>query len=428
MGTLAERLVVRAPLFGALFLLGTIACSVTIVLDAASDSSPLVPRQPPIAGYLNGPGSQLDYDTFLVAILAMTACYIGAVWCSARLSPRWAIGAIVALNLVIFAGPVIFSQDVFQYIAYGRLGTLHGLNPFVYGPIAAPLDPIYRYVGIVWHHVPTAYGPLFTLLSYPIALLGVDGSVWGMKALAVASSLVAIGFVWLCARRVDRDPVRAVVIVGVNPIWIIYGLGGFHNDLLMDALMMAGVWYMLRGEDARGAVAVVAGAAVKATAVAVLPFALVARRKRGLVSGTLAALVVIGLISLAAFGIHGLDFVSVLKRNSTFVSSDSFPNEVAHLLGYPGVFRIDRALLRVASVIVILWLLWRTWRGYDWISASALAQLVLAVTTTWLLAWYLLWALPLAVLARDRRVLWITLAVMALFIVHQTAPLFSPTG
>ena len=70
--------------------------------------------------------------------------------------------------------------------------------------------------------------------------------------------------------------------------------------------------------------------------------------------------------------------------------------------------------------------MWRTWRGYDWISASSWTLLVLAVSTTWLLAWYLLWALPLAVISRDRRALWGTLAVMALFVVHQTAPLFSP--
>jgi len=75
---------------------------------------------------------------------------------------------------------------------------------------------------------------------------------------------------------------------------------------------------------------------------------------------------------------------------------------------------------------VILWFMWRTWRGYDWISASAWTLLILAVSATWLLAWYLLWALPLAVISKDRRVLWATLAIMAMFVVHQTAPLFSP--
>ena len=262
---------------GPLGLVGTIACTVWIVLDAASAKSPLVPHQPAIAGWLNGPGAALSYRTFLAALLAMTACYIAAVAGARRVSPRLLIGTIVALHVVLFAGPVLISQDVFQYIDYGRLGVIHGINPFSNGPISAPHDPLFHYVGTIWYHVASAYGPAFTLASYPIALLGVDGAIWGMKVLAIAASLAALTFVWLCAKRLGRDPVLATLIVGVNPLWVIYGVGGYHNDLLMDALMMAGVWLLLRGEDARGAAAVVAGAAVKATAIVVLPFVVLAR-------------------------------------------------------------------------------------------------------------------------------------------------------
>ena len=414
---------------GPLGLFGTLACTVWIVLDAASQAkSPLIPHQPGTAGWLNGPGGALSFRTFLAALLIMTACYIAAVVGGRLVSARLLIGTIIALHVVLFVGPVLISQDVFQYIDYGRLGVEHGINPFAYGPIAAPHDAVFRYVSTTWYHVPSAYGPLFTLASYPLALLGVDGALWGMKALAVGASLVALTFVWLCAKRLGRDAVLATLIVGVNPLWIIYGVGGFHNDLVMDALMMGGVLLLLREENARGAAAVVAGAAVKATAIVVLPFVFLARRRVSLIAGAAVALVVLAAISLIAFGVHGLDFVSVLNRNSTFVSSDSFPLEVAHLVGLPGVFRIDRTIVRVGSVVVILWLMWRTWRGYDWISASSWTLLVLAVSTTWLLAWYLLWALPLAVISRDRRALWATLAVMALFVIHQTAPLFSPTA
>ena len=411
---------------GPIGLLGTVACTIWIVLDGASAKSPLVPHQPPIAGWLNGPGAALSYRMFLVILLIMTLSYVLAVAGARQVSKRMLIGTIVALHFVLFLGPVLVSQDVFQYIDYGRLGVLHGVNPFANGPIAAPHDPLFRYVGTIWYHVASAYGPLFTLLSYPVALLGVDGAVWGMKVIGIAASLAALTFVWLCAKRLGRDPVLATLIVAINPLWVIYGVGGYHNDLLMDALMMGGVLLLLREQDARGAATIVAAAAVKATGIVVLPFVLLARRRVSLLTGTAAALVVIGCISLLAFGVHGLDFVSVLKRNSTFVSSDSFPLEVAHLIGLPGVFRIDRTITRVGSVVVILWFMWRTWRGYDWISASAWTLLILAVSATWLLAWYLLWALPLAVISKDRRVLWATLAIMAMFVIHQTAPLFSP--
>ena len=404
---------------------GLVAATTLIVLDGAAAKSPLIPRSPKIAGYLSGLGSRLDFKTFLYALLVMSACYAAVLWSRRTVSIRAAAIVVVILHAVVLAGPVLLSQDIFQYIDYGRLGVFHGLNPFTHGPAVAPHDPVYKFVGRVWHHTPSAYGPLFTLLMYPIAALGVVGALWSLKVLAVAASLVTVYLVWLCARRLGRDGVTAVLLVGCNPLLVIYGVGGFHNDLLMDALMMGGVWLTLRDRDGLGAGAIVAGAAVKATSAAVLPFMLLGRRRLSLVSGTVLALAVLAVISFLAFGVHGLDFVSVLRRNQSFVSNDSFPNEIAHTLGYPGVYPVDRSLLRLGTVLVVLWLMWRTWRGYDWISGAAWALLIVAVSTTWLLAWYLLWALPLAAIARDRRVLWATLGVSALFIVHQTAPLFS---
>jgi hypothetical protein len=53
-------------------------------------------------------------------------------------------------------------------------------------------------------------------------------------------------------------------------------------------------------------------------------------------------------------------------------------------------------------------------------------MLAISITTTWLLAWYIVWAVPLAAVSRDRRLLWAVLAVQLMFVVHQTAPLWSP--
>ena len=98
---------------------------------------------------------------------------------------------------------------------------------------------------------------------------------------------------------------------------------------------------------------------------------------------------------------------------------------LAHLVGKPGVFPIDHKILKGLLAFVILYLLWRTWRGYDWVAASGWAMLAIAVTSTWLLAWYTLWSLPLAVVTRDRRLLAATLVIQGLFIVHQLPPLFA---
>jgi hypothetical protein len=212
---------------------------------------------------------------------------------------------------------------------------------------------------------------------------------------------------------------------------VIYGLGGAHNDLLMMLAMMGAVTLMLLprvtpSREAWAAAVIVAGALVKVTVATLLPFMILARRRMAPVAGMLAAALLGAIIALAAFGVHGLDLVAALNRDAALVSSDSFATEIAHLFGKPGVFPIDHDLLKAGLVVIVVYLLWRTWRGYDWIAASGWTLLAISVTSTWLLAWYILWPLPLAAIVRDRRLLAATLAVQGLFVLHQISPLLEP--
>jgi hypothetical protein len=305
------------------------------------------------------------------------------------------------------------------------MGVEHGINPYLHGPVAITGDPIFPYVGHDWKHVATAYGPLYTLLSYPFAPLGVKGALWGMKILAQLASAATLVLTWRAARARELDPVWAILVVGANPLYVIYGLGGAHNDLVMLALMMAAVNLTFARRDATAAAVVVGGALVKATVAALLPFMILSRRRLAPILGALGAVALGALIALVAFGVHGVDIVSALNRDAAFVSTDSFATEIAHLFGKPGVFPIDHTLLKAALVIIALHLMWRTWRGYDWVAASGWTLLAISVTSTWLLAWYILWPLPLAAVTRDRRLGLATLAIQALFLLHQTSPLFA---
>jgi hypothetical protein len=418
-----------------------LAATLEVVLDGAVGHSPLIPGSPGITGWLQwGIGERLGFRVFLIALLSFTCAYAGllALTLSGRAavgrlgadrrSAAWAIALVGALNAIVFAGPVLFSTDVFSYIAYARMGVEHGIDPYLHGPLAIEGDPIFKYVGEDWLKVATAYGPLYTLLSYPLAALGLKGAVWGAKVEALAASAGTLALTWRCARARGYDPAVALVAVGANPLYVLYGLGGAHNDLIMTFFMMAAVAFTFSDRDASAGASVVAAGLVKATGAVLLPFMLLARRNwRGL-AGAVGAGVAVAAVSYPVFGLHGLDVVSALNRDAALVSTDSFATEIAHLLGKPGVFPIDHDLLKVALVAIVAHLSWRTWRGYDWVSASGWALLAIAVTSTWLLAWYTLWALPLAVVARDRRLLIATFAVQGLFIVHQAAPLFSPVS
>jgi hypothetical protein len=445
-----------------------LAATLEIVLDGAVGHSPLIPKSPDIASWLGGIGERLGYRVFLIALLSYSGAFLGILLLARRISSRWAIALTIALQLIVFLGPVLISTDVFSYIAYARMGVVHAVNPYLHGPTSIAADPVYRYVGKDWVKVATAYGPLYTLLSYPLAPLGVVGALWGMKLEALAASAGTLVLTWRCARMRGLDPKFALIVVGVNPLWVIYGLGGAHNDLIMTLFLMAAVALTfaseqrravaggvsgeavglvtheagsggLRGEIERAfqagprretyaGAAVVGATLIKATGIVLLPFMLLSRRRLAPLIGAAVAAAIGALIAYVVFGIHGVDIVSALNRDAAFVGTDSFPTEIAHLLGKPGVFPIDHDLLKAGLVLIVLHLMWRTWRGYDWVAASAWTLLAIAVTSTWLLAWYTLWSLPLAAISRDRRVLYATLAVQALFVVHQTAPLLAPVS
>ena len=233
---------------------------------------------------------------FLIALLAFSVAYVVLLVLararshSDRTAARWAIGLVAVLNLIVFAGPILISTDVFSYIAYARMGVVHGIDPYTHGPVAIVGDPVFRYVGHDWLKVATAYGPLYTLITYPLGLLGVIGALWGMKLYALVASATTLALTWRVARRRGHDRVFALLAVGANPLYVIYGLGGAHNDLIMLALMMAAVAFTLSDREAVAGATVVAGALVKATVAVLLPFMVLSRRRPAAVYGALAAL------------------------------------------------------------------------------------------------------------------------------------------
>ena len=56
---------------------------------------------------------------------------------------------------------------------------------------------------------------------------------------------------WKCARLLGRDPVAAIVLVGLNPIVLVWGLGGDHNDFLMVFFIVLGFYLLLRARRDR---------------------------------------------------------------------------------------------------------------------------------------------------------------------------------
>jgi alpha-1,6-mannosyltransferase len=475
-------------LAGALSLVAILAISVFVVLVAANRPSVIAPTTHtgffpgwmagPLGGMLPGftnSGTTLKY-LFTGAIVAMYVSYLLVLKYVPRLPARWVIATILAAHAIYLLSPPLALTDLFNYINYGRMEVVHNLNPYTTIPILEPHnDPSFLLSN--WHELLSPYGPLFTLVTFAVVPLGVGGSFWALKALLVLTSLATILLVWKSALLLNRDPRAAVALVGLNPIVLVWGLGGDHNDFLMLFFVMLAFYLLLLararaqdpskathgadGTEASSATAprtrpaaqiggvganpgagsgaagslrgwlwplslldVAAGGSfviaigLKASAAVLVPVVLASllRARRALVQvvlGMLAAAVVVAAVSLLAFGLHIPD----LSTQSELVTSESIPNLIGLLFGAGGENALVRAITSLALVVSVAWCSWFGWRRRDTVTASGWASVALLVTLSWVLPWYVLWILPLAALSRSRRLRTVALVLGAYLIV-----------
>ncbi|MGH2975714.1 MAG: hypothetical protein ACRDLL_12715, partial [Solirubrobacterales bacterium] len=142
--------------------------------------------------------------------------YLGALAWAPRLGGRVAWAAIVITVGAFAALPPLLSHDVYSYLDYARLDALHGLDPYVHPPAAVPADPAFAHVA--WPDTSSAYGPLFTLASYPLAWLPVGAAVYALKAASAAAILALAILVSRLAPARGVNPLRAAAFVALNPL------------------------------------------------------------------------------------------------------------------------------------------------------------------------------------------------------------------
>jgi hypothetical protein len=262
---------------GAGVLVVIVACCLLIVVASADRPSFLAATTTQgyfphwMAGPLGGLWPSLTRSTqglkylFTGPIVLMYASYLVGLSYVPRLPARWAIAAIVAVHAIMFLSPPLALTDIFNYVNYGRMEAVHHLNPYTTIPVLEPhSDPSYALSN--WHQLLSPYGPLFTLLTFAVVPLGVAASLWTLKGLLMLASLGTVLLVWRSARLLGRDPVAAIVFVGLNPIVLVWGLGGDHNDFLMMFCVVLGFYLLLRARHG-GSGAQVGGRGVAAVEV-----------------------------------------------------------------------------------------------------------------------------------------------------------------
>jgi hypothetical protein len=405
------------PALGTAALGAIVGLSVAVVLVAAERPSLLSgPAQRGFPGWMVGPLAHRlpglpDSPPMLQADLTRTLAALGVAWlvavlCASRVPSAIVWSAVAATHVVLLLGPPLSLTDVFNYLHYGRMPASYGVNPYAALPLTVRQDPAYHFSN--WHHLPSPYGPLFTLVTEGLAPLSLPTAYWVWKGVLLAAALGTLVLVAFTARRLGRSPQAAIAFVALNPLVLVYGIGGAHNEPLVLLCSVAAVSLAVVGwQDATGpwwdvgagACAVLA-AGFKPSAALLAPIVVLGCRRRlpalgGAAGAGVLCLLVVGVI----YGGH----LPATAIQDGLVGPLSVPNVLAALAGHGGLTAHDRtiahAVLALAAVGATAAVAWRrTWLP----GAAGFVMLATVLTLGWTMPWYVWWVLPFAALARTR--------------------------
>jgi alpha-1,6-mannosyltransferase len=325
---------------------------------------------------------------------------------------------------IALAAP-LFSRDLWAYAAQGHL-VQHGLDPYSLGPSALP-GVFSEEVSERWVSTPAPYGPLWLLLGKIVAIVmgnHVTPTVYVLRGLTVIGLLLLTWAVPILAERAGGRADVALWLTLANPLFLLLGVGGGHNDLLMVGLMALGLvlatnqgplWRTL----GLSAVAIAAATAIKSPAVIAAAFAVPLwlvhsdppprwRTPRGIAL----ACVVTAAVAVATFAIItalsglGLGWVKQVNNAAPIITWMSIPTSLAMVWKLVhgtvhGATRLDarmrefRSAGTVATLAVLAVTWWWAFRSARW-PALAVALLAVVLLGPTVQPWYFCWALAVA--------------------------------
>lgn len=162
------------------------------------------------------------------------------------LSRRQLWKIILAVTAILVFSYPAFSYDMFNYMFTAKTILVYHKNPYEVIPLQfAGVEPWLSFMR--WTHLPSAYTPLWILLTLPPFFLGFGYFLlimWNLKLLLAAFYLAAG---WLIGRILDREDKKyaslGIAIFALNPLIIIESLVSAHNDILMMTLVLAAMYF-----------------------------------------------------------------------------------------------------------------------------------------------------------------------------------------
>jgi len=187
----------------------------------------------------------------------------------------WALVPPIVFACALLLTMPLTSRDIFYYTMIGRVLGTYGANPYLVPPSAFPADPLFQYTN--WPDYTAPYGPLWLLLSAGLTLLGGTSVLWNVvlfKLVALLGYLACGGLIWAILRARGRPGLPGVVLWLWNPLVLLEYPGAGHNDVLMLAGLLLGLWLYVTRRVRLALAVVTAAAMIKSVAIVALPLLL----------------------------------------------------------------------------------------------------------------------------------------------------------
>ena len=316
---------------------------------------------------------------------------------------------------------LLYDNDVWRYVWDGHMAG-EGYSPYAFSPNSAEQDDdlsgvlleeelwwdVYDNLG--FRALVTVYPPL-AQVYFRAANLVAPGSVLVLKLGAVAADL-AVCFLLLRILVRLGLPRAGLVLYAWNPLVLKEVAGSGHFEPLMLLPLLAGVDWASRRRGTRAAVAISMAALVKFSPLALAP--VLARRLRWRDAVVGVAVLALGVAPYWRTIGGWLQTMQIYNREWHFNSGPwALVRQGLLLLGVEDPSSAATLICRLMAVGVMIWV----WRRDDGSEPAAfrgaffiLGALVLLSPAV--MPWYLLWALPFAVLAGYPS--WAVLCVLSL--------------
>ncbi|HZR40902.1 MAG TPA: hypothetical protein VFB12_12330 [Ktedonobacteraceae bacterium] len=198
----------------------------------------------------------------LVLFLLLLSGYLLAVrTLPSRVTRRYIILSTLLLGLIYVLAPVVTSQDIFSYIIYARMEVIYHLNALTTIPQQIQHDPVYQH--LYWKDQPSAYGPIWIFITYPLQWLtnlfssgmtNIALMVLALRLLSLAAHIWSVLLVWSIAGHLQRmngntSPrmrLQATLAFAWNPLLLFEACINAHNDSIVLLFVLIAILLLVR--------------------------------------------------------------------------------------------------------------------------------------------------------------------------------------